>query len=78
MAMGGVIRFRAVSRDGIRDYEMPWSEAPVAKFRNLPADMLHGAVLYLDEDEIDRRWKGAQMAVIFNEVQTKGKGKWKK
>ena len=63
-----MIRFRAVSRDGVRDYEMPYSEQPVAKFRNLPADMLDGAVLYLDEDEIDRRWRGAQIAVMLPEV----------
>jgi hypothetical protein len=63
-----VIRFRAVSRDGIRDYEMPYSEEPVAKFRNLPADMLNGATLYLDEDEIDRRWQGAQQAVMLPEL----------
>jgi L-rhamnose mutarotase len=69
-----VIRFRAVSRDGIRDYEMPYSEQPVAKFRHLPADMLNGAVLYLDEDEIDRRWQGAQQAVMLPEVKPK-KGK---
>jgi hypothetical protein len=73
-----VIRFRAISRDGVRDYEMPYSEQPVAKFRGLPADMLNGATLYLDEDEIERRWKGAQMAVMTNEAQPKGNGKWKR
>jgi hypothetical protein len=62
------IRFRAISRDGVRDYEMPYSEQPVAKFRGLPADMLNGATLYLDEDEIERRWKGAQQAVMLPEV----------
>ena len=69
-----MIRFRAVSRDGTRDYEMPWSEQPVAKFRGIPADMLDGATLYLDEDEIDRRWRGAQMAVMLPEPKPK-KGK---
>jgi hypothetical protein len=63
-----VIRFRAVSRDGVRDYEMPYSEEPVAKFRGIPADMLNGATLYLDEDEIDRRWQGAQQAVMLPEL----------
>lgn len=63
-----VIRFRAISRDGTRDYEMPWSEQPVAKFRDIAADMLNGATLYLDEDEIDRRWKGAQQAVMLPET----------
>jgi len=63
-----MIRFRAISRDGIRDYEMPWSEQPVAKFKGIPADMLNGAVLYLDEDEIDRRWQGAQQAVMPPEL----------
>jgi hypothetical protein len=62
------IRFRAVSRDGIRDYEMPYSEQPVAKFKGIPADMLNGATLYLDEDEIDRRWQGAQQAVMPPEL----------
>lgn len=66
-----LIRFRALSRDGWRDYEMPWSDAPVAKFRDLPADMLNGAVLYLDEDEIDRRWRGAQQAVMLPETKPK-------
>ncbi len=68
MPSGSVIRFRAQSRDGVKDYEMPWSEQPVAKFRGLPADMLNGAVLYLDADEIDRRWKGAQQAVMLPET----------
>jgi hypothetical protein len=72
MSVGDVIRFRAVSRDGSRDYEMPYSEAPIPKFRGLPADMLNGAVLYLDEDEIERRWVGAQRAVMPPE-QKKGK-----
>lgn len=67
------IRFRAISRTETRDYEMPWSEAPVAKFRNLPADMLHGATLYLDEEEIDRRWKGAQRVVVEPETKPKRK-----
>lgn len=67
-----MIRFRAISRDGVRDYEMPYSEQPVAKFRGIPADMLNGAVLYLDEDEIERRWKGAQQAVMLPE-QKRGK-----
>lgn len=65
------IRFRAISKDGTRDYEMPWSEAPVPKFRGLPADMLHGATLYLDADEIDRRWEGAQQAVMEPETKPK-------
>jgi hypothetical protein len=69
------IRFRAISRDGVRDYEMPWSEQPVAKFRNLPADMLNGATLYLDEDEIECRWKGAQMAVMLPEMKRDKRGK---
>lgn len=69
--MPDLIRFRAQSRDGVRDYEMPWSEQPVAKFRNLPADMLNGAVLYLDADEIDRRWRGAQQAVMPPEIKPK-------
>ena len=73
MLGGGVIRFRAISKDGTRDYEMPWSEDPVAKFRGLPADMLHGATLYLDEDEIDRRWRGAQMAVMLPVQPKRGK-----
>jgi hypothetical protein len=30
--------------------------------------MLNGAVLYLDEDEIERRWKGAQQAVMAPEL----------
>ncbi len=66
--MPDVIRFGARARDGTRDYEMPWSDQPVAKFRGLPADMLHGATLYLDEAEIDRRWKGAQQAVMLPEL----------
>jgi hypothetical protein len=70
-----MIRFRAISRDEVRDYEMPYSEQPVAKFRGLPADMLHGATLYLEEDEIDRRWKGAQMAVMLPEVKWDKRGK---
>ena len=65
------IRFRAITRDGTRDYEMPWSEQPVAKFRGLPADMLNGAVLYLDEQEIERRWRGAQQAVMLPELKEK-------
>jgi hypothetical protein len=69
-----VIRFRAISRDGTRDYEMPYSEQPVAKFRGIPADMLNGATLYLDEEEIERRWKGAQQAVMLPEPKPK-KGK---
>jgi hypothetical protein len=73
--MPDVIRFRAISRDGTRDYEMPWSEDPVAKFRGLPADMLNGATLYLDADEIDRRWKGAQIAVMLPQVKWDKRGK---
>jgi hypothetical protein len=73
MSANSVIRFRALSRDGWRDYEMPWSEEPVPKFRGLPADMLHGAVLYMDPDEIDRRWEGAQRAVMLPEQPKKGK-----
>jgi len=73
--MTKVIRFRAVSRDGVRDYEMPYSEQPVAKFRDLPADMLNGATLYLDAYEIERRWKGAQMAVMLPEVKWDKRGK---
>ena len=69
------IRFRAVTRDGVCDYEMPYSEQPVAKFRGIPADMLDGATLYLDEDEIERRWKGAQMAVMLPEVKWDKRGK---
>lgn len=68
MSANSAIRFRAVSRDGVRDYEMPYSEQPVAKFRGISADMLNGATLYLDEDEIERRWQGAQQAVMPPEL----------
>ncbi len=78
MSVREPIRFRAITRDGSRDYEMPYSEQPVAKFRGLPADMLDGETLYLDEQEIERRWVGAQRAVITNEAQPKGKSKWKR
>lgn len=42
------IRFRVVTPTTTALYAMPWSDAPVAALGGLPADMLQGAVLYID------------------------------
>lgn len=70
---GARIEVQVVTATHSARFSMPWSEAPVAMLGGIPADMLDGATLILDEARIEARRVGAvQAAMGFHEG---GKGR---
>ena len=58
-APGRTIAVKVVGHGVSALYRMPWSDRGVEALGGLPADMLHGATLILDESVIEARRKGA-------------------